>query len=127
MAGRVLTSENCCLPRDETRFKTGDVILGHSSRSEATLECRTDPCPVEGSEFPYRTHCFRFVVDDKARHAVFDYFGDGPSSPRNNWRPHAMASIMTKPKGSGQSIGKRRAEAFPRNSFFCFSFTSPTN
>ena len=29
--------------------------------------------------------------------------------------PHAIASIITKPKGSGQAIGKSRAAASPRN------------
>ena len=30
--------------------------------------------------------------------------------------PHAMASIMTRPNGSGQSTGKRTARASPRKS-----------
>ena len=30
--------------------------------------------------------------------------------------PQAIASIITRPKGSGQSIGNRRARALPRNS-----------
>ena len=41
--------------------------------------------------------------------------------------PQAMASITTSPNGSGQSIGKRRAAAFPRKSAFAASSTSPTS
>jgi hypothetical protein len=35
--------------------------------------------------------------------------------------PQAMASISTRPKGSGQSIGNKRALAFPKNADFSLS------
>ncbi|MDC4226236.1 MAG: hypothetical protein MPW15_18780 [Candidatus Manganitrophus sp.] len=41
--------------------------------------------------------------------------------------PQASDSIMTKPNGSGQSIGKRSANASPRKSFFSLSPISPIN
>jgi hypothetical protein len=41
--------------------------------------------------------------------------------------PHAIASIMTKPKGSGQSIGKSKAAAPARNASFVLSLTSPVS
>ena len=41
--------------------------------------------------------------------------------------PHAIASIMTSPKGSGQSIGNISARALPRNSCLSRSVISPTN
>ena len=41
--------------------------------------------------------------------------------------PHAIASIMTRPKGSGQSIGNSRPRALPRNSCFWSSVISPMN
>ena len=40
---------------------------------------------------------------------------------------HDIASIITRPKGSGQSIGKASARALPRKSFFCSSLISPMN
>ena len=40
--------------------------------------------------------------------------------------PQAMASIITRPNGSGQSIGNRSASALPRNSDFSASPISPT-
>ena len=39
--------------------------------------------------------------------------------------PHAMASIITKPKGSGQSIGNSSAVASRRNASLVRSLTSP--
>lgn len=41
--------------------------------------------------------------------------------------PQAIASIMTRPKGSDQSMGNRRARALPRNSAFWRSLISPMN
>src|SRR2546423_4685943 len=38
-----------------------------------------------------------------------------------------MASIMTRPNGSGQSMGKRRAAASPRKRAFWPSLISPMN
>jgi len=38
-----------------------------------------------------------------------------------------MASIITRPKGSGQSMGKSRASAPPRKADFWLSPISPTN
>src|SRR5438552_17503979 len=39
--------------------------------------------------------------------------------------PQAMASISTRPNGSGQSIGNRRALAFPRKADYSLSPISP--
>ena len=41
--------------------------------------------------------------------------------------PHAIASIMTRPNGSGQSIGKSTAAAPARNCSFFSSLTSPVS
>ncbi len=41
--------------------------------------------------------------------------------------PQARASIMTNPKGSGQSIGNSNAMALPSRICFCASSTSPMN
>jgi hypothetical protein len=41
--------------------------------------------------------------------------------------PQAMASIITRPNGSGQSMGKSRASALPRSSSFSLPPTSPRN
>ena len=39
--------------------------------------------------------------------------------------PQAIASIITRPKGSGQSMGKSSARALPRRSAFRASSTGP--
>ena len=73
-----------------------------------------------------------------------DAFGHGPqvgeragrgsravrrgTEPRRNATtgvPHAIASIITRPNGSGQSMGKSRPRASPRSLPFSFSSTSP--
>src|SRR4029453_9158457 len=41
--------------------------------------------------------------------------------------PQAIASAITSPNGSGQSIGNSNAYALPRNSSFSSSSISPTN
>jgi len=41
--------------------------------------------------------------------------------------PNAIASIITKPNGSGQSIGNKSACASPRNSVLLRSLISPMN
>ena len=41
--------------------------------------------------------------------------------------PQAMASIITRPNGSGQSIGNSSASALPRKSDFSASPISPMN
>jgi hypothetical protein len=41
--------------------------------------------------------------------------------------PQAIASIITSPNGSGQSMGNSRALAWPRNAGFSASPISPTN
>jgi hypothetical protein len=40
--------------------------------------------------------------------------------------PQASASMITRPNGSGQSMGKSSAAALPRNSSFSCSSISPT-
>ena len=45
--------------------------------------------------------------------------GTAPCPKAMTGVPHAMASIMTRPKGSGQSIGVRSPIAPPRKSDFC--------
>ncbi len=41
--------------------------------------------------------------------------------------PHDIASIIARPKGSGQSIGNSSAVALPRKAGFCASSSSPMN
>jgi hypothetical protein len=68
-----------------------------------------------------------FILHDKARHPVVNNLWDGAATPSDYRVPQAMASITTNPNGSGQSIGKRRAAASPRNATLASSSTSPMN
>ena len=45
-----------------------------------------------------------------------NYLGTAPQFHAMTGVPQAIASIMTRPKGSGQLIGKSSAMALPRNS-----------
>src|ERR1700730_13671306 len=53
--------------------------------------------------------------------------GIDPQRNASTGVPHAMASIITRPNGSGQSTGNNRASASPRNFVFSRSLISPTN
>jgi len=67
------------------------------------------------------------------RHALqsllhrLDNFRHRSQTGTHNGVPHAIASIMTRPKGSGQSIGNRKAAAPARNVSLAFSLTSPVS
>ena len=51
--------------------------------------------------------------------------GTAPQRHATTGVPHAMASITTRPNGSGQSIGKRSAAALPRKARLSLSPISP--
>ena len=53
--------------------------------------------------------------------------GVDPSRQAITGVPQALASIITNPKGSGQSIGNNRARALARSSCLPASSTSPMN
>ena len=53
--------------------------------------------------------------------------GTEPQGKAMTGVPQAIASIITRPKGSGQSIGKRSAVAPPRKAALSRSPISPTN
>jgi hypothetical protein len=66
------------------------------------------------------------VADDVAGHAVLEDLRHRTAGVCDYRVPHASASIITRPNGSGQSIGKRRARALPMNSFLSRSSISPS-
>jgi hypothetical protein len=53
--------------------------------------------------------------------------GTAPHRKATTGVPLAMASIMARPNGSGQSMGKSSAAALPRNSALSESLISPRN
>ncbi len=55
---------------------------------------------------------------DQPRHAMSTTSGRDPRRRAMTGVPHASDSAMTRPNGSGQSIGKRSAQAAPRKSEF---------
>ena len=51
-----------------------------------------------------------FVLDDEAGQALIDDLGNGAAVVGDDRVPHAIASIMTRPNGSGQSIGNEQPD-----------------
>jgi hypothetical protein len=56
---------------------------------------------------------------------MLDHLGTEPLSQAITGVPQAMASIITRPKGSGQSMGNSSASAPPRKADFSASPISP--
>ena len=99
-------------------FETGEVILGHSCCRETTLKFCTDACRSTVARFRIALTASASLSTIKPVTPSSTISGTEPRLEAMTGVPQAMASIITKPKGSGQSIGKIRAEAFPRKSFF---------
>ncbi len=106
-------------PRREQRAIDTDIILRHPRGGEALLETPTHLVSIECEHARERR--------DRASSMVSTIAPVTPSStisgtePQRNARtgvPQAIASIMERPKGSGQSTGNSSARALPRNSFF---------
>jgi hypothetical protein len=90
------------------------IRLRHAASGEPPLESRAHGAPVECGDAFDGIDRFSFVLDDKAGDPVLDDFRNGSAARGNDRVPHAIASIITSPNGSGQSIGKSTAMALPR-------------
>ena len=73
----------------------------------------------------YGLNSLLFVIDHKGGDAFVDYSGTEPERNAITGVPQAIASTMTRPNSSGQSMGRSSAPANPRNGCFTSSFTSP--
>ena len=103
------------------------VIARHHVRGEPLLEHPAHDPAVELVKFSDRPHRLVFAIDDESGFPVLDDLGDDPQRHAITGVPQAMASISTRPNGSGQSIGNRSATAFPRKVDFSPSPISPMN
>ena len=104
------------------------VVARHAPRGEALLEHGT--ASRRSSSTTRSTACDGVldVVDHEAGDAILHDLGHrAVTDSAITGVPQAMASIITSPNGSGQSIGKSRACALPRNSSLSRSSISPTN
>ena len=104
----------------------GHVVLGHPLRREPLLEPGADQAAIEPAELRHSDHRLFNVVNQKARQAAFEHLWDRAPAIGDHRVPQAIASIMTRPNGSGQSIGNRSARAPPRNAALSASPISPT-
>ena len=101
------------------------VFRDHHFRSEAFLELA--PALFARNRIDLADGGDQFV-DFLARNPVTPGLmtsGTDPHGRAMTGVPHASASIIARPNGSGQSIVKSNASAPPRNSLFCTSSISP--
>ena len=99
----------------------------HARRAESLLEALAHPGAVEAHGGADRGDR---LVDRAVMKPVTPGSTISGTEPRGQAMtgvPQDMASIMTRPNGSGQSMGKSSAEALPRNEGLSSSLTSPTN
>src|SRR5688500_17473469 len=72
-------------------------------------------------------HQLRQRTGDEAVHPRPHDLGHGPQGRATTGVPQARASSMTRPNGSGQSMGNSNARAPPRNADLSASPISPMN
>jgi hypothetical protein len=77
------------------------------------LVCIANTPPIQFGNAHNRRQRFFFRVDDVAANAMLDHLGHGATIPGDDRSPQAIASIMTRPKGSG-SLNSARANFLPR-------------
>ena len=100
------------------------IVERHPGCAEALLKDLAAEGAAQGRQIVNGIHSLIDIIDDKSSDAVIDDLGNRAAAEPDDGGSQAMASIMTKPKGSGQSIGKSRAAA--RSKIYCFSL-SPTS
>ena len=106
-------------------FEKPNIVAGHALNGEPLFEIGPHLGPIHAKHIVDGGNGFVHAVDNPAANSVLMTSRTEPLRQATTGVPHDMASIMTSPKGSGQSIGNSKAPAFPSNSAFCCSFTSP--
>src|SRR5687768_1604693 len=82
----------------------GEIVVRHALDRESALERRPDLGTVEHGQPAYVRRRLRLVVDNEARDALIDNLGYRAPLKAMTGVPQAIASIITSPNGSGQSI-----------------------
>ena len=106
-------------------LENSDDQIRHTPGGEPPFEGGAHATAIVRPDPLNRLDRFGFVVDDEAGDAILDDFRKERDKAITGV-PQAIASIMTSPNGSGQSIGKSTAAAPPRKSCFWLLLTSPT-
>src|SRR6516165_9411206 len=81
------------------------IILRHAPRGEAFLKATSDFLAGQMSEPVNCADRAADVLHNETGYAVVDHFHAEPRLNAITGVPQAIASIMTRPNGSGQSIG----------------------
>ena len=91
-----------------------DIVARHSPDREAILEMPANRRPIEGLGPRNRCHRLVYVLYDKAGYAVVPMIsGTAPRLNAMTGVAFPIASMSTRPNGSGQSIGNNKAIASP--------------
>ena len=90
-----------------------EIVPGHSLRREPFLKAPPHRSMRQFLQALDRLNGFRQAADGKAGQCLVDDLGHEPRLQAITGVPHAMASIITRPKGSGHLIGmsKRKRAA----------------
>src|SRR5262244_3108360 len=96
----------------------GQIFGGHAAGCEALLEARPYSLPRQARELANGSNRAGFVLHDETRQPILDDLRHGAAVECDYGVPHAIASIIVRPNGSGQSIETRRAIAPLRKSGF---------
>jgi hypothetical protein len=99
-------------------FEAVQVFLGHPLGRKPLLKYPSDIATIQSVKCANCFDSLCFILHDKPVTPWSTISGIDPRRQAITRVPQAIASITTSPNGSGQSIGKRRAAAFPRKSAF---------
>jgi hypothetical protein len=107
-------SQQVALPRAKGCDGAPQIRIDPVTRLKLSLKTSAHLVAIQSRKTFDRLQRFVLAVHDETGHSVLDNFGHGAAPKRNYCVPHAIASIITKPNGSGQSIGNRRAAALAK-------------
>jgi hypothetical protein len=96
-----------------------NVCFGHST-CKTPLKRFTNAASIEATSSGNRSHSIRLWLDNEAGHPSLITSGTDPRGHAMMGVPHAIASIITRPNGSGQLMGNSNPSALPRK-FLLFS------
>src|ERR1051326_4171379 len=101
--------------RDDSRVHPL-VCSGHGGWREPALGLLSTSGSVKFGNSAQHIYKFILGLANEPRHTVLDHFRHTAAVQRQYWVPHASASTMTSPNGSGQRTGNNNAAALRRNS-----------
>jgi len=116
-----------CQNARQERTIRRDICSRHPRRGEPLFKIGANLAPVHVSGLLHTSTAASIESTILPLTPSVTTSGTDPFGQAITGVPADIASIMTSPKGSGQSIGNNSARALPRNSHFWVSLISPMN